>query len=69
MESLEDDLSQTYADALKAGSVKLYLSRQWSKHPQKDVEKLLKQTAVQGLVFSTFRNDNPKVLMRNDWTH
>jgi hypothetical protein len=69
MKSLEEDLSQTYEKALKKGAVKLYLSRQWHKRSRKIEKALIQHPSVQGLVFSSFRNDNPKALMRNDWSH
>jgi hypothetical protein len=67
MQSLEDDLDFTYQPVLDGKSVKLYLARQWQERSEKKEKLLLQYPCVQGLVFSSFRHDNPGPIRRNNW--
>jgi hypothetical protein len=61
-------LETSYAPVFKESSVKLYVARQWDE-PSKEREKtLLAQPYLTGLVFSSFRYDNPGPIARGDWT-
>ena len=67
MNSLEKDLAGVYQPVIDKSPVKLFLARQWhQRSPQKE-KMLLKIQGVQGLVFSSFRHDNPGAIERNDW--
>ena len=43
------------------------MARQWDERSKTD-EALLSGTGVSGLVFSSFRFDNPKTVARGDWS-
>lgn|GEM_PF-831977 len=67
MNSLESDLTSAYQPALEGRHPKLYLARQWKKRSPTKEQDLLDHPAVDGLVFSSFRHDNPGPVRRNDW--
>ena len=67
MKSLAEDLTDTYNPVLKKGRTKLYVARQWQERSETNEKELLRHTAVQGLVYSSFRHDNPGPISRNDW--
>lgn len=67
MPSLQDHLQATYAPVFAKGTVKLYIARQWDKRSTQVETALLEQPPVSGLVFSSFRNDNPEAVARGDW--
>ena len=67
MNSLETDLTSVYQPALEGCRTKLYLARQWQKRASGQERRLLDHPAVDGLVFSSFRHDNPGPIRRNDW--
>ncbi|UCE56867.1 MAG: hypothetical protein JSV31_15915 [Desulfobacterales bacterium] len=67
MNSLEEDLVCTYGPVLDGKNTKLYLARQWRKRSDIKEKDLLQQPIVQGLVFSSFRHDNPGPIQRNNW--
>jgi hypothetical protein len=64
MRSLREDLDQTYDPALADTGVKLYVARQWSPRSEPEEAELLAHLSVAGLVFSTFRHDNPEAIAR-----
>ena len=65
---LLEHLSQTYAPLIsKYGKTKLFVARQWDERAEADEQALLEHPAVSGLVYSTFRHDNPKALKRGNW--
>ena len=55
------------AKALSAGT-RLYVARQWSHRSPDEERALLATPGVTGLVFSSFRHDNPAAVARGDWT-
>jgi hypothetical protein len=67
MKSLEEDLVRTYNPVLNQKNTKLYVARQWQKRSEKKEKELLKLPGVAGLVFSSFRHDNPGAIRRNNW--
>jgi hypothetical protein len=67
MNSLETDLTSVYRPSFEECRTKLYLARQWKKRSPDKEPSLLKHPAVDGLVFSSFRHDNPAPIRRNDW--
>jgi hypothetical protein len=59
MPSLLDHLNSEYEPALKDKPVDLYVARQWNERSEVEEKELLSQPVVRGLVFSSFRFDNP----------
>ena len=68
MKSLTEDLTSVYQPGCRAGGTRLYLARQWQQRSRAEEKSLQKHPAVSGLVFSSFRHDNPGPVQRNDWT-
>ncbi|MBW2409740.1 MAG: hypothetical protein JRF72_08070 [Deltaproteobacteria bacterium] len=68
MNSLEKDLEQVYLPVLEKSPVGLFIARQWHTRSAGEEKTLLEFPGVQGLVFSSFRHDNPGAIERNDWT-
>lgn len=64
---LLEHLNSTYAPIFMEHPVNLYIARQWDNRSETEEAKLLALPAVKGLVFSSFRHDNPKTLAKNDW--
>lgn len=67
MNSLEEDLTSVYQPVFDKQDTKLYLARQWQQRSPQTENSLLKHPSVDGLVFSSFRHDNPGPIRRNDW--
>jgi hypothetical protein len=67
MYMLEEDVLKTYAPVFEGKSIKLYLARQWHERSASKEKELLKLPGVSGLVFSSFRHDNPGPIKRNKW--
>ncbi len=65
--SLMEDLRDVYGPALAGTPVRLYVARQWSPRCETEEATIRAQEAVCGLVFSTFRFDNPAVIDRGDF--
>jgi hypothetical protein len=67
MPALADHLRNDYGPVLKGGAARLYVARQWQpRHPEAE-NALTRLRSVSGLVFSSFRHDNPGPVRRNDW--
>ncbi|MBI3360261.1 MAG: hypothetical protein HY023_04040 [Chloroflexi bacterium] len=64
---LLDHLGATYAPAFASRAAKLYVARQWSERSESEEAALTAHPAVTGLVFSSFRFDNPGAVARGDW--
>jgi hypothetical protein len=67
MSALEADIVKTYAPVFDRGKAKLYVARQWQERSESKEKELYRLPGVDGLVFSTFRHDNPGPIMRNNW--
>jgi hypothetical protein len=67
MNSLEKDIVKTYATVFDGNNTRLYLARQWHERSESKEKQLLKLPSVDGLVFSSFRHDNPAQIKRNNW--
>jgi hypothetical protein len=67
MSSLEEDIVNTYALIADGTNTKLYLARQWQQRSETKEKELLQIPSVEGLVFSSFRHDNPGPISRNKW--
>jgi hypothetical protein len=64
---LEQQLTADYAPALQERTARLYVARQWDARDEVRETALAAMPCVSGLVFSTFRHDNPEAVGRNDW--
>jgi hypothetical protein len=67
MKSLEKDLIDTYCPALSAATTKLFIARQWTERSETKETELSSLPGIDGLVFSSFRHDNPGPIKRNKW--
>lgn len=64
---LEKDIVDTYAPVFDGKSTKLYIARQWKERSESKEKELSGLPGVEGLVFSSFRHDNPGPIKRNIW--
>jgi len=69
MPPLLEHLRSTYAPAFCDQPARLYVARQWDERSPEAEAQLLEQPAVTGLVFSSFRHDNPGAAARGDWRY
>ena len=65
--TLKEHLRKTYFPVVSKAPVKLYIARQWNQRSEKEESEFLEESLVSGLVFSSFRFDNPGPLARNNW--
>ena len=63
---LNQQLVSSYKPVIDASRVGLYVARQWDEK-SKTEEVLFHETGINGLVFSSFRFDNPEAIARGDW--
>jgi hypothetical protein len=65
---LREHILGSYAPIFAANeSVCLYVARQWDERDTAEEESLMQLPGVSGLVFSSFRHDNPEAVAREDW--
>jgi hypothetical protein len=64
---LLDHLSSDYKPVFIDQPVNLYVARQWDERSDEEESRLLAQPIVKGLVFSSFRFDNPGPVARGNW--
>ncbi len=67
MPELTVSLDRDYGPLLEGTMARLFLSRQWKERDPAEESRLLDHPSVSGLVFSSFRFDNPGPVERNDW--
>jgi len=67
MPPLLDHLSSGYEAVFKDQPVDLYVARQWDERSEEEENRLLTKPIVKGLVFSSFRFDNPGPVSRGHW--
>jgi hypothetical protein len=67
MPPLLEHLSSGYESVIEGRPVDLYVARQWDERSEVEEKDLLAQPVVKGLVFSSFRFDNPGPVARGDW--
>jgi hypothetical protein len=67
MNLLEEDVVKTYNPVFDGKSAKLYIARQWQKRSESKEKELSGLPGVDGLVFSSFRHDNPGPIKRDKW--
>jgi hypothetical protein len=65
---LAEHLASVYGPAVIGSSTALYVARQWQPRCGEVEQQLGRVPGVTGLVFSTFRHDNPGAVARNQWT-
>jgi len=65
--SIKEHLREIYSPVVSKFPVKLYVARQWNERSEEKESELLYESSVSGLVFSSFRFDNPGPLARNNW--
>jgi len=63
---LEEHLN-TYLPYISENPTKLFIARQWVNRSKKQESEILKNPAVSGLVFSSFRFDNPGPISKGNW--
>jgi hypothetical protein len=64
---LAEHVATAYAPIVEGSGVELYVARQWHARDAAEETALTRQPGVRGLVFSTFRFDNPEAVARGDW--
>jgi hypothetical protein len=67
MPSILEHLSLDYEPVFKGLPANLYVARQWNERSEVEEKELLLQPVVKGLVFSSFRYDNPGPVSRGNW--
>ncbi|MGD8800850.1 MAG: hypothetical protein PVJ44_20200 [Desulfobacterales bacterium] len=67
MNALKEDIIKTYAPVFDGKKAKLQVARQWQERSESKEKELLGLPGVDGLVFSSFRHDNPGPIRRNNW--
>ena len=64
---LTTHLRTTYAPVVRGSGTSLYVARQWSERSAAEESEIAAIPGVSGLVFSSFRHDNPGAIARGDW--
>lgn len=67
VECFLDRIRLQYAPLFTNNKAELYIARQWDERDEKVEAAMCAEPAVDGLVFSSFRYDNPEALDRADW--
>lgn len=67
MPSLVDQLRGIYSPVFAGSTAELFVARQWSEPESRAEEEIRSIPGVSGLVFSTFRFDNPEAVARGNW--
>jgi len=67
MPPLLDHLNSAYEPVFRNQQVDLYVARQWDERSEVEEKGILAQPVAKGLVFSSFRFDNPGAVARGDW--
>ena len=67
MPPLIDHVADTCAPVFPGRGARLFVARQWESRDDGEETALLANPAVSGLVFSSFRFDNPGPVARGDW--
>lgn len=60
-------LRSTYAPVVQGSGTSLYVARQWAERSTAEEREIAAIPGVSGLVFSSFRHDNPGPIARGDW--
>ncbi len=65
--SLRDQLRDAYGPSFAGSARRLFVARQWEPRDQEQERRLRGLAEVDGLVFSTFRHDNPGPVAQADY--
>ncbi|MBI3049247.1 MAG: hypothetical protein HYY76_13165 [Acidobacteria bacterium] len=65
---LSAHLRDGYGPCVAGTATRLYVARQWHERCAETERELRAIPGVAGLVFSSFRHDNPTAIQRSDWT-
>jgi hypothetical protein len=65
---LDAHVADAYAPVLNDSGIELFVARQWRERSADEERRLLAAPGVSGMVFSSFRHDNPAAVARGDWT-
>jgi hypothetical protein len=64
---LAEHLRESYGPCVAGTSARLYVARQWHERSVDVERELCAIPGVSGLVFSSFRHDNPQAIARGNW--
>ncbi len=64
---LIEELDQSYDPLIDDHNTNLFIARQWRDRNSKEEMKLVSNPSVTGLVFSSFRFDNPEAINKGNW--
>ena len=64
---IADHVAETYAPVVAGHAARLYVARQWCERSPDGERALGALPGLAGLVFSSFRHDNPGPIARGDW--
>jgi len=65
---LSEQISETYAPVFgRTGISQLFVARQWDERSHAEEQALRAHPVVSGLVYNTFRFDNPEAIQRGNW--
>jgi hypothetical protein len=67
MSLLKEDIVKTYAPVFNGTNITLYAARQWQERSESKEKELSMLPGVDGLVFSSFRHDNPGPIKHDNW--
>ena len=67
MPPLTQHLRREYAPVVEGSTTELFVARQWCERSEADEQELGAIPGVSGLVFSSFRHDNPAAIARGNW--
>ena len=67
MPPLKDQLDEVYQPIISKYAQNLFIARQWQKRNPNQENELRSHPSVTGLVYSTFRFDNPQAIEKGDW--
>jgi hypothetical protein len=67
MLKLDKQLDEEYGSIIMKNRTNLLIARQWQQRNEEKEQELIQHLAVNGLVFSSFRFDNPDVIKLKEW--
>jgi hypothetical protein len=67
LQPLREDLEAVYGPAVRGTGTRLYVARQWRHRSLEEETAIRARAGVTGLVFGSFRHDNPGAIARGDW--
>jgi hypothetical protein len=62
MLKLDKQLDEEYGPIIMKNRTNLFVARQWQQRNEEKEQELIQHPAVNGLVFSSFRFDNPDII-------